>query len=117
MFQPWNGSRIEHVKEVVEDTLENKKESPKVPKFFTEVCRLSIVNDELVNPFDRLKLYTFIGVDSHPLDTSEIPEEAYPYPDCIFVSVGQALILASTIVAEGKGSGWASTCLGKYYRS
>ena len=61
--------------------------SPGAP-FFSEVGRASIVGTEFDDPFPGIVLYDLHEVDVRPLDVSEIPPEAWPYPDCLFVSLG-----------------------------
>ncbi len=56
-------------------------------RFFAEVSRCSIIRTELEDPFKGIVLYDLTDVDIKPLDVSKIPSEAWPYPNCVFVSV------------------------------
>ena len=56
-------------------------------RFFKEVNRGSIIRTEFDDPFKDIVIYNLTDVDIKPLDVSKIVPEAYPYPNCLFVSV------------------------------
>lgn len=60
-------------------------------RFYVEVSRCSVVKQELDDPFREIALYSIDGVDVCPLDVSKIPPGAYPYPNCLFVSLFKIL--------------------------
>ena len=55
-------------------------------RFFREVSRCSIIKTELDEPMKDIVIYDLYDVDIRPMDISQIPPEAKPYPNCLFVS-------------------------------
>ena len=66
----------------------------KMACFIKSVSRDTIKDLELGNPFLRMKLFPFIGVENKPLTLEDVPQHYRPYPGCIFVSL------------EGRESEW-----------
>ena len=62
-------------------------------RFFKEASKCSIIRTEYDDPFQGMELYELGDVHIKPLDTSKIPPEAWPYPNCLFVSENKALTL------------------------
>ena len=57
---------------------------------FVKTLTLEAVKDiEIGNPFLRMKLFSFTGVESKPLTLDDVPQSFRPYPGCIFVSTIQ----------------------------
>ena len=59
----------------------------KMACFIKSVSRDTIKDLELGNPFLRMKLFPFIGVENKPLTLEDVPQHYRPYPGCIFVSL------------------------------
>lgn len=53
--------------------------------FFREVTEQSIWDIEFENPFETMKIFELIGVESRPITLEDVPQEFRPYKGCIFV--------------------------------
>ena len=57
-------------------------------KFFPlKVTREAITAIEFEDPFDNMRMFGLVGVESRGLTLEDVPQEYRPYKGCLFVSV------------------------------
>lgn len=54
--------------------------------FVKTLTRETVKDIEIGNPFLRMKIFSFHGVENKPLTIEDVPQSFRPYPGCIFVS-------------------------------
>lgn len=55
-------------------------------RFFPQITRAAVVKIEMEEPFEGMEIYKINDVDIRLFHVADIPPEAFPYPNCLFVS-------------------------------
>ena len=63
------------------------KKPPPGACFFKEVSWHAILEIEYEDPFEKIKLFSLVGVEKRPITLKDVPAEYRPYEGCIFVSI------------------------------